>query len=97
MSYCTRSVAPHTIRLMVPGDLPSTRISRGLTTTASAIAGLVMAMRVTSKVVGTIVERPAVTDTCGMAAGCWAIDNRRGRGKNHDEYPKGTGALLHHL
>ena len=48
------------IRLTVPGALPSTRISRGWTTTASAIAGFVMAMRVMSKSVDITVERPAV-------------------------------------
>ena len=37
------------IRLTVPGALPSIRISRGCTTTASAIAGFVTAMRVMSK------------------------------------------------
>ena len=42
-------VAPQTIRLTVPAPLPSTRISRGLTTTASATAGLVTAIRVMSK------------------------------------------------
>jgi len=64
-TWCS-SVAPHTMSVMVPGDLPSTSTSRGLTTTASAIAGLVIAIRVTSNVVVTIVERPAVTDTCGI-------------------------------
>ena len=48
------------IRLIVPGALPSIRISRGWTTVASAIAGLVIAMRVTSKSVVRTVERPAV-------------------------------------
>ena len=64
-SYCTRWSPPHTIRLIVPGALPSMRISRGCTTTASATAGLVTAMRVTSKSVVRTVERPAVSDTRG--------------------------------
>ena len=46
----TRSLPPQTIRLMVPGALPSMRISRGWTTVASATAGLVTAIRVTSNV-----------------------------------------------
>ena len=50
---------------MVPAALPSTRISRGRTTVASATSGLVTAIRVTSKSVDTMVERPAVTETCG--------------------------------
>ena len=58
-SYWTRVPAPQTIRLTVPGALPSMRISRGWTTTASAIAGFVIAMRVTSNSVVRIVERPA--------------------------------------
>ena len=68
MSYWRRVSAPQTIRLTVPAFLPSTRISRGCTTTASAISGLVMAMRVTSKSVETTVDRPDVTTTrsyCG--------------------------------
>ena len=60
-----RDPFPQTIRLTVPGALPSIRISRGATTTASAIAGFVMAMRVTSKSVPTTVERPAVSCTRG--------------------------------
>ena len=42
-------LSPHRIRLIVPAALPSMRISRGRTTVASAISGLVTAMRVTSK------------------------------------------------
>ena len=51
------------IRLIVPGLLPSMRISRGRTTIASATAGLVTAMRVTSKSGLMMVDRPAVTFT----------------------------------
>ena len=60
----------------MPGALPSIRISRGCTTTASATSGLVMAMRVTSKSVVTTVERPAVSCTCGneSAAFCGVLD-----------------------
>ena len=47
----------------MPAPLPSTRTSRGLTTTASAIAGSVTAIRVMSKSVFSTVERPAVSDT----------------------------------
>ena len=55
---------------MVPAALPSMRISRGRTTVASATSGLVTAIRVTSKSVDTMVERPAVTETCGNCFGC---------------------------
>src|SRR5262245_12750248 len=77
-SYCFRLSAPHTIRLTVPDFLPSTRISRGCTTTASAMSGLVTAMRVISKFVGTTVDRPAVTTTrsyfgCAVTAAVWAF------------------------
>ena len=54
--------SPQTIRLIVPGALPSIRISRGCTTVASATAGLVTAMRVMSKSVVSTVDRPAVSD-----------------------------------
>ncbi len=64
-SYWVRLELPQTIRLTVPGALPSIRISRGCTTTASAMAGLVTAMRVTSKSVEMTVERPAVSGTFG--------------------------------
>ena len=47
----------------MPGALPSIRTSRGWTTVASAIAGLVIAIRVMSKSVGKTVERPAVSVT----------------------------------
>ncbi len=60
MSYCLRCPPPQMIRLTVPGAFPSMRISRGWTTTASAILGSVMAMRVTSKSVDCTVDRPAV-------------------------------------
>src|SRR5882672_3826450 len=77
MSYCFRVSAPQTIRLTVPDFLPSTRISLGCTTTASAMSGFVTAIRVTSKFVGTTADRPAVTTMrsyCGRvgAAGAWA-------------------------
>ena len=68
-SYCLRWSAPQTIRLTVPAFLPSTRISRGCTTTASATSGLVMAMRVTSKSVATTVDRPDVTTTFSYCGG----------------------------
>ena len=68
------------IRLMVPGALPSISTSRGWTTSASAIAGLVTAIRVMSKSVVSTVERPVVRSTrestpggsgaCGV--GAWA-------------------------
>ena len=53
--------APQTIRLTVPALLPSISTSRGCTTTASAIFGSVMAMRVMSKAVVSTIERPAVS------------------------------------
>ena len=67
--YWVRREAPHTIRLIVPAALPSIRISRGATTVASATAGLVKAIRVTSKSVVSTVERPAVTMIRAIA-GC---------------------------
>ena len=51
------------IRLIVPGALPSISTSRGCTTTASAIAGFVTAMRVMSNSVASTVDRPAVSTT----------------------------------
>src|SRR5262245_44700703 len=51
----------------VPAALPSIRTSRGSTTTASAMAGLVRAMRVTSKSVVNTVERPTVRVTRAVA------------------------------
>ena len=62
-------MADQTIRLTVPGFFPSTRISRGETTTASAISAFVMAIRVMLKLVGTTTDRPAVSDTFSGAAG----------------------------
>ena len=59
---------PGTMRLIVPGARPLTRISRGRTTTASATLGSVTEMRVTSNVVSTIVDRPVVSGTRGRAA-----------------------------
>src|SRR6476469_2281824 len=60
------------MRLTVPGDLPSTRISCGWTTVASATAGFVTAIRVISRSVLITVERPAVrfTRSAGGIAGC---------------------------
>src|SRR5687767_2351016 len=64
-SYCSRRSPPQTMRLIVPGALPSIRISRGRTTTASAMVGLVMAIRETSNSVVSTVDRPAVSVTFG--------------------------------
>ena len=70
----------------MPGALPSIRISRGCTTTASAIAGLVTAMRVTSKSVVSTVERPAVSATRGSrrCGGACACGLQRGRQSDDD-------------
>ena len=80
------------IRLMVPGALPSISTSRGWTTSASAMAGLVTAIRVMSKSVVSTVDRPVVRSTrestpggsgaCG-ACGAWARE-RRLPGRRHD-------------
>src|SRR4029453_8256767 len=63
---------------------PSTRISRDCTTTASATAGLVMAIRTTSKSTGSTVDRPAVSttrSTCpGNSAGACAAGRVAGGG-----------------
>ncbi len=56
----------------MPGDLPSTRISRCWTTTASATAGLVTAMRMISKSVRNTVDRPAVSTTRSTCPGSCA-------------------------
>src|SRR6185436_20147517 len=53
------------MRLTVPEVLPSTSTCRGSTTVASAISGLVTAMRVTGKSVCTTVEPPATTSRVG--------------------------------
>ena len=73
-SYCARRPAPQMMRLTVPAALPSIRTSRGCTTTASATAGFVTAMRVMSKSVARTVERPAVRTMRSKpdsAAGAW--------------------------
>src|SRR5262245_30594105 len=46
------------------------RISRGWTTVASAIAGFVMAIRMTSKSGVSTIERPVVSCRRGNASGC---------------------------
>ena len=81
MSYCSRRVPPHTMRLVVPGVLPSIRISRAVTTVGSATAGFVTETRVMSNSVATTVERPAVTTTrgnSGAAAGAWPAGDTNG-------------------
>ncbi len=74
-SNCRRSALPQTIRLTVPGALPSIRISRGTTTTASAIAGSVTAILTTSNAVGRTIERPdtsvSVSIACATAGAAW--------------------------
>src|SRR4051794_22523262 len=73
MSYCMRrSPPPQMIRLIVPGAFPSIRISRACTTVASAIAGLVMAIRVMSNSVESTIDRPVVTCNFGNWAGVGA-------------------------
>src|SRR5262245_31740993 len=47
--------------------------SRGCTTTASAMDGSVIAMRVMSKSVCSTVDRPAVSDTRLTSPCCWAV------------------------
>ena len=73
-SYWARRPAPQMIRLTVPALLPSISTSRGWTTTASATAGLVTAMRVMSKSVASTVERPAASTTRSKSGsgGCCA-------------------------
>ncbi len=68
------------MRLTVPALLPSISTSRALTTTASATAGFVTAMRVMSNGVTSTVERPAVSSTrskplvsVACAAGAWGV------------------------
>ncbi len=80
-SCWVRRSAPQMIRLIVPGALPSISTSRGCTTSASAMAGLVTAIRVMSKSVVSTVDRPVVRSTrdstpggsgaCGVC-GAWA-------------------------
>ena len=68
----------------MPDALPSISTSRGWTTIASATAGFVTAMRVTSNGVVSTVERPAVRTTrskplasVACAAGAGATGSRR--------------------
>ncbi len=88
-SYCTRVRAAPDDQADRPGALPSIRISRGCTTTASATAGLVIAMRVMSNSVVSTVERPAVSVIVGY---CGSRGGRRQRLRERRR--RRTGRLL---
>ena len=75
----------------MPALLPSISTSRGWTTTASATAGFVTAMRVTSNGVLSTVERPAVRTIRSkplVSAACAAASRLRGilrRNRRHHQ------------
>src|SRR6266508_3971480 len=84
------------IRLTVPAALPSISTSRGWTTTASATAGFVTAMRVTSNSIESTVDRPAVRRTRSkpLASVAWAAGEAMAIGSAADNGGTRWGGTL---